>query len=133
MSTDAGSLGEALALLHLERLGYTIVARNYRRPFGEIDIVARDKETLVFVEVKTRHHRKAHHHQNAQYGTPFEAVDHRKQARLARTALDYLAQHNLLEVPARFDVVAVYLNERNQATAIELIQNAFECADPASG
>jgi putative endonuclease len=94
-----GKTGEDLAVAELERLGYAILARRYRTRHGEIDIVARDGETTVFVEVKAR--------VSAEFGTAAEAVTPVKQRRLASMAVDYLSRHRLTERPCRFDVVAV--------------------------
>lgn len=91
--------GEELAARWLRLKGYAIEARNWRCAAGEIDIVARDGETLVFVEVKTRGSTAA--------GAPEDAVDARKQRRLVHLAQSYLAQRRLGDVPCRFDVVAV--------------------------
>ncbi len=111
-----GQTGEDLAVRHLENQGYVIVERNYRIRIGEIDIIARDGEYLVFIEVKTR--------RSNRYGSPFDAVDFRKQRRISRVALAFMTQHRCLEVPVRFDVIAVHLASRTPG--VELIQNAFE-------
>src|SRR5688572_29785957 len=94
-----GRRGENAAARHLCRLGYVIVARGHRDAIGEIDLVAVDGRTLVFVEVKTRTSLDAGH--------PADAVDDKKQRRLTRLALSYMKRHDLLENPARFDVIAV--------------------------
>jgi putative endonuclease len=112
-----GPQGEELAADYLNRFGYKIIERNYRRRFGEIDIIAKEEETIVFVEVKTR--------RSTRFGTPFEAVDLRKQRQLSRVALDYLTRHDLLERPARFDIIAV-LMEHEQKPRFEVIKNAFD-------
>jgi putative endonuclease len=96
-TTAAGRRGEDAAAAHLERLGYVVIARNYRCRGGEIDVVARDGETIVFAEVKLR--RLGH--------DGFEAVDDRKVRRLSRAALDFLSHYAILGSAARFDVVAV--------------------------
>jgi putative endonuclease len=113
-----GQEGEQLAADHLTRLGYRIIARNYRCPFGEVDIVARDGTVLAFVEVKSR--------RSDRYGDPQQAVDHRKQGKLSRIALYYLADQHLSNQPARFDVVAVRLDSKG--SRVELIRDAFELA-----
>ncbi|MBM9510798.1 YraN family protein [Desulfogranum marinum] len=114
---ELGKHGEDIAADYLIQSGYSIITRNYRRRFGEVDIVARQDATIVFVEVKTR--------RSAAFGTGFEAVDVRKQRQLTRIAQDYLSRHNLINVNARFDVVAVQL--ANDGTSrIEIITNAFE-------
>jgi putative endonuclease len=94
-----GETGENLAVSELTARGYAILERRYRTRHGEIDIVARDGETTVFVEVKARASRE--------FGTAAEAVTPWKQRRLGSMAMDYLARHRLLERPCRFDVVAV--------------------------
>ena len=94
-----GKTGEDLAVTELERRGYAILARRYRTRHGEIDIVARDGETLVFVEVKAK--------ERAEFGTAAEAVTVRKQRRVASMAVDYLARNHLTASPCRFDVVAI--------------------------
>lgn len=114
-----GKMGEDLACDELERRGYAIVARRYRLRGGEIDIIARDGRTLVFVEVKAREGR--------QFGEAVEAVTSVKRRRIVRLAMDYLTRHRLGEHPCRFDVVAVHLDE-GQPT-IEVYQNAFTAGD----
>jgi putative endonuclease len=91
--------GEALAALILRLKGYRIEARNWRCPLGELDVVAWDRDTLVFVEVKTRSGSTA--------GSPEEAVDPRKQARLVQLAQAYLAHVRGPAPPCRFDVVTI--------------------------
>ncbi len=113
-----GKRGEKLAAQYLRRLGYKIVAQGDRSSFGELDIVAVDGRTVVFVEVKTRHSHEAGH--------PAEAIDLEKQRRLARVALAYLKRHGLLECAARFDVIAITWPEGSGRPTIEHLKNAFE-------
>ncbi|MEP6916841.1 MAG: YraN family protein [Acidobacteriota bacterium] len=94
-----GKAGEELAVRELERRGYALLARRYRTRHGEIDIVARDGETTVFVEVKAR--------RTAEFGGAASAVTAVKQRRLASMAVDYVARHRLSGRPCRFDVVAI--------------------------
>ena len=94
-----GIQGENLAVAELERRGYAILARRYRTRHGEIDIVARDGETVVFVEVKAK--------DTAEFGSAAEAVGARKQKRIVSMAVDYLARNRLTNSPCRFDVVAI--------------------------
>lgn len=115
-----GRLGEALATEFLTGQRYAIVEKNYRKSYGEVDIIARDGDTLVFVEVKTR--------QSTAFGTPFEAVDGRKQRQLSRVAQEYLQSQGLSDAPARFDVVAVRLDRDNRPAAIDHLKNAFDFA-----
>jgi len=98
-SQDTGKLGEDLATAELWHQGYVILARRYRTRFGEIDIVAQDGQTVVFVEVKTR--------RSDRYGSAAESVTPWKQRRIAAMALDYLAWVGRLDTPCRFDVVAI--------------------------
>lgn len=96
---EFGKLGEEIALQELERRGYAVLERRYRTRHGEIDIVARDGVTIVFVEVKAR--------ATAEFGTAAEAVTVWKQRRLGAMAADYLARHGVTDCPCRFDVVAI--------------------------
>jgi putative endonuclease len=111
-----GKTGEDLACDELARRGYEILARRYRRRGGELDIIARDGATLVFVEVKTRDGRA--------FGGGAEAVTAIKQRRMAQLALDYLARNRLTGRPCRFDVVSIHLESGEPA--IEVVQNAFD-------
>ncbi|NUQ61235.1 MAG: YraN family protein [Pirellulales bacterium] len=113
-----GRRGEKAAARYLRRLGYRIVSHSDRSGPGEIDLVAVDGRTVVFVEVKTR--------QSGDAGHPSEAVDDAKQRRLTRLALAYLKRHGLLEQPARFDIVAVTWPEDRRRPVIEHFPNAFE-------
>ena len=109
---NLGKSGEDLAVAELERLGYAVLARRYRTNHGEIDIIARDGDTLVFVEVKVR--------TSADCGRAAEAVTRRKQRRLASMASDYLVRNDLNDVACRFDVVAIDDN------VLTVIANAFD-------
>ncbi len=111
-----GKVGEDLACGELERRGYAIVARRYRRRGGELDIVARDGQTTVFIEVKAR----AGH----DFGAAGEAVTSHKRRRMVAVAVDYLARHRLMDRPCRFDVVTIHLDDGRPV--IEVIQNAFD-------
>ncbi len=118
--TDArvrlGRQGEDLAAARLTELGYTVVARNYRCPHGELDLVARHGEAWVFVEVKTR--------RGTRFGTPEDAITPRKQAHLIATAQHYLQAHALGDVPWRIDAVAVALAPGGVLERIDVIENA---------
>lgn len=111
-----GAWGEAYAAGYLRRSGLKILHRNLRTPVGEIDIVARDRKTLVFVEVKTR--------QSRQFGSPQEAVGAHKQRQIIRTAQWYLAKHPAGKLQPRFDVLAVF--KAGDQVQVEHIVNAFE-------
>lgn len=110
-----GSEGETLAAQYLKKNGYKIIEKNYKTPIGEIDIIAEDKGTVVFVEVKTR--------SSDYFGCPFEAVGAKKQQKLKSLALFYLKQKGK-ELAARFDVLSIYL--RKGEKEIHHIKDAFE-------
>jgi len=112
----AGKLGEELAAEALREMGYAILASRYRTRYGEIDIVAQDAETLVFVEVKAR--------RTDRFGAAAESVSGWKQRRIAAMALDYLRRVNRLEAQCRFDVVAIDGLGTSQAT-VNVIKHAF--------
>ena len=111
-----GNVGEDLACEELERRGYAIIARRYRRRGGELDIIARDGQTMVFVEVKAREGRA--------FGEACEAVTANKRRTITRLALDYLMRHRLTECACRFDVVSIHFDAG--VPAIEVFQNAFD-------
>ena len=113
-----GKQGERVAEKFLKRQGYAIVARGERDRIGELDLVAVHGRTVVFVEVKTRTSHEAGH--------PAEAIGEDKQRRLTRAALSYLKRHDLLECPARFDVIAVTWPNSEKKPIVEHIRNAFE-------
>jgi len=96
---EVGSAAERRAVELLLRKGYQIVERNYRTKLGELDIVARDGTTLVFVEVRSRH--------DSTYGSALEAVGWRKQSKVSKVAMQYLAWRKPRFIAARFDVVAI--------------------------
>lgn len=111
-----GKTGEDLACRELKRRGYAIIARRYRRRSGELDIVAREGNTMVFVEVKARDGRM--------FGEPWEAVTKLKRRRMIRMAMEYLTRHHLLECPCRFDVVSIHYE--TTGPSVEIYQNAFD-------
>jgi len=112
---NLGEKGEGLAVKFLKKKGYRIIRRNYKIRIGEIDVIAGDKDTLVFIEVKTR--------ESLYYGRPFEAVDRLKRRKIANVALQYLK--TLKEVPpCRFDIVSIYFDHGRPE--FELIKDAFE-------
>ncbi len=119
MSTSrarVGRSGEDIAVAFLRKKRYTILCRNYRTRFGEIDIIASKKKVISFVEVRTRRSRA--------FGTAQESIGPRKQQRLSRAALDYIQRHRLENASARFDVIAV--NATAEGNEIDFIENAFE-------
>lgn len=116
LNRTTGRLGERIGEDYLKERGYQIVERNVRSPFGEIDLVANHRGTLVFVEIKTR--------RDATFGFPEEGVGERKKNQLIRLASWYLAQHPNSNPPVRFDVLAIQME--GNAPGIRLVQNAFE-------
>lgn len=113
-----GAQGEREAARFLKRRGFRIVARGDRGQLGELDLVAIDGRTIVFVEVKTRQSHNAGH--------PSDAVDLDKQRRLTRLALAFLRRHDLLEYSARFDIVAVTWGAERSDLLVEHFPGAFE-------
>ena len=111
-----GKRGEDIAAAFLEKKGYNILFRNYKCSFGEIDIIAKHKKTLSFIEVKTRSTKK--------YGLPQEAVTPVKQAKISRVALEFVQRYKMDNRAARFDVVSV--QSLNDGYEVDLIENAFE-------
>jgi putative endonuclease len=115
---QTGKRGEDIAVAYLKNKGYRIIERNYKCLFGEIDIVAKDGDTVVFVEVKSRKSEK--------FGDPQGAVGREKQKKISRISLTYLEEKHLYPCDARFDVVAIKMLPAG--STVELIQNAFELA-----
>lgn len=111
-----GKSGEDLACEEITRRGYAVLARRYRKRGGEIDIIARDGQTIVFVEVKARSGRD--------FGDGADAITRLKRRRMAAIALDYLSREKLTAVPCRFDVVTIEVLQ--DGYKIELYQNAFD-------
>ena len=115
MITDSGKKGEIAAYKYLKKNGYKILARNYRKTYGEIDIIAQKGENIAFVEVKTR--------KNDSFGTPAEFVTVQKQKKLIKTAYTYIQENNL-DAEFTFDVVEVYFDGK-KVKEINHIENAF--------
>jgi putative endonuclease len=113
-----GKDSESVAVRHLKKNGYKILKQNYRTKLGEIDIVAKDKHTLVFVEVKAR--------KSGHFGHPKWAVTPKKQRKISMVALYYLKATKQQNAKARFDVVTISSLQNNPR--IEIIKNAFELA-----
>jgi putative endonuclease len=118
-NSSLGEAGESIAATFLKGAGFSIVERNFRCVCGELDIVARDGRTIVFVEVKCRN--------NAMYGPPQLAVTPFKQRQISKAALVWLSKRRLYDAEARFDVVAIVLHE-GDLPEIEHIRNAFDLA-----
>jgi putative endonuclease len=110
-----GQHGERAAARHLKRQGMRVLMRGYRTKQGEIDLIAREGNTLVFVEVKAR-----------RQGAPAEAVTPEKQRRLTMAALQFMSKNGLLEERSRFDIVAIVWPDDRSPPRIEHFRNAFE-------
>ena len=113
---ETGNLGEKLAAGFLQKRGYRILQTNYRCPEGEVDIVARQNDCLVFVEVRTK--------RSSAFGSPEESITPAKMEKLRRVAAHYRQAHGDIPASWRIDVVAVELDRRNKPRRIELIENA---------
>jgi putative endonuclease len=115
---DLGSLGERLASQKIKRLGYKCIEKNYRCSLGEIDLIAKDGDCLVFIEIKTR--------RGSTTGFAKEAVNQRKMRQISKAALTYMKANNCCDTKARFDVIAVNITGGREE--IEVIKDAFELA-----
>ena len=113
---NTGKQGEKIAAAFLKKNGYRIIEKNFRCVLGEIDIIAREKDELVFVEVKTR--------KSGELGYPEQAVGTKKQKKMSQLALWYLQKKNTTDAQARFDVVAITISASGKE--IKLIKNAFD-------
>ncbi len=111
---DKGSFGEKTACAYLKRAGYQIFHRNYKTDIGEIDIVATNGDALTFIEVKSR--------TTNDYGYPSDAVNYYKRRKINEVAAQYIKQFRYFDVPVRFDVIEVYLDNGK----INHIVNAFD-------
>ncbi len=116
-----GARGEDVAARHLQAAGLRVLEQNVRTPFGEIDLIAQEADTLCVVEVKTRRH--------DDFGGPLEAVTQDKRRRIARAGAWYVQQHRLDSAAIRFDVVAVTWPQAEQEPLIDWIPQAFEIED----
>jgi putative endonuclease len=117
---ELGKEGEDLALREVESLGYQCIERNYRCSLGELDLVARDGDSLVFIEIKTR--------KGKSLGYAKEAVHARKQRQMSKVALAYMKKNRCEDTKARFDVVVIH--QKGLDREIEVIRNAFDLAYP---
>ena len=113
---DLGKAGEDIAFKKIKKLGYKCIERNYRCALGEIDLIAKHGDCLVFIEIKTRKGRDT--------GYAKEAVTFRKMKQISKTALNYMKEKDCYNTKSRFDVVAVSINDGKPD--IEVVQNAFE-------
>ncbi len=114
---DTGKKGEQLAREHIRQQGYTLLEKNFRCKLGEIDLIARDRHMVVFLEVRTK--------TSAAYGPAYNSVTPHKRRQVKRVALFYIAQHNLVNTQFRFDVIGILLNPQSGDFHLDHIQNAF--------
>jgi len=112
---EEGALGEKIAAEYLKKQGFKIIDRNFRIRGGEIDLIAIDIDTLVFIEVKTR--------RSGEFGTPLEAISYWKMKALIKTAEFYKVTHPHLPESMRIDAVAIILENDNSVASIELVKN----------
>jgi len=115
---NIGAAGEKIALRHLKKLGYRIYESNFRTPFGEIDIVAKHKGIMVFVEVKSR--------TTSSLGPPYISITKVKERHIIKNALFYLKQRGIANVNWRIDIVLIKLRFDGKLESLELIENAVE-------
>lgn len=110
---EKGDFGEIVARNHLENIGATILKTNYKTKLGEIDIIAKIKDYIVFIEVKAR--------SSINYGYPSEAVGFRKQRKIINASKIFIQENNIKDIDIRFDIIEVYLKDRK----IKHIEDAF--------
>lgn len=115
-----GEKSESVAVDFLKKQGYRIIELNYRTKLGEIDIIAKQEKTLVFIEVKAR--------KSSRFGRPELAVTPKKQRKISMVALYYLKSTKQSNAKARFDVVAINSAKAKESPNIKIIKNAFELA-----
>lgn len=114
---ETGKLGEKLAQKFLKKKGYRILETDFRCRMGEIDIVAQQKDYLVFVEVRTK--------SSLDFGTPEESITQSKKEKIINSALTYISTHQNLPLLWRIDVVAIEVDQKGKSKRIELIENAI--------
>lgn len=114
---ELGILGESMAAEYLTNLGWRVVSKNFKNDLGEVDIIAWDNKTIVFIEVKTR--------SSDLYGSPLEAVGKHKQKQLVRVAQSFLKQNRIYDTDARFDVIGIICEDKLYPE-IQHVKNAFE-------
>jgi putative endonuclease len=113
---ETGQQGELLAQNYLKKRGYRIIETNYRSRYGEIDIVSKHKNTLVFTEVRTK--------KNLEFGSPEESITEAKANRLRATAYHYQETHSDLPTQWRIDFIAIEMDDKGKASRIDLIESA---------
>lgn len=114
---DIGNFGEDLALNYLKNKGYLTLKRNFRNRYGEIDLICKKNDLIIFIEVKSRY--------NSCYGSPSEAVTYSKQKQIIKLCTFFITLNKLYEYNCRFDVVEVIFNNSNNSYLINHITDAF--------
>lgn len=114
---DIGNWGEDYAVNYIKELGYVILCRNFRSKCGEIDIIAKEKNYIVFIEVKTRY--------STRFGIPVEAVSLSKQLKIIKTAQYYIMKYNPSTYFYRFDIIEICATYNDSSVSVNLIKNAF--------
>ncbi len=112
-----GNLGEKIAKKYFKKQGYKIIKQNFTNRAGEIDLIVKNKDQLVFVEVKTR--------TNQNFGYPEESIDSRKQNKIIRTAQNYLYKEKIFSENYRFDVISIEINQLTKKATLKHIKDAF--------
>ncbi len=115
-----GSAGEILATSYLKKLGYKIIEKNFRLRYGEIDIIAKDRDCICFIEVKTRTSDK--------FIAPFESVNKKKQKKIIALANMWLSNKGLNHLRCRFDIISLLLDKKYSVIEMEHIKDAFDCS-----
>ena len=114
---DIGNYGENLSVEFLKRNGYYILSRNFRNRSGEIDIISRKDDLIIFIEIKSRY--------NYNHGSPIEAITYSKQKQIIKLCKFYMYINKLIKYNIRFDVIEVFFNKYNNLYSINHITDAF--------
>lgn len=112
-----GNYGESLAYSYLKKKGYCILKQNYRNRFGEIDLICKEDNIIVFVEVKSRY--------SSLYGSPLESVTYSKQKQIINLCKFYITLNKLHQYNCRFDVIEIILNTKDNSFLINHIEDAY--------
>ena len=116
---DIGNYSEKIAERYLESKGYYILDKNFRNKFGEVDIICRKADLIIFVEIKSRY--------TNSYGSPLESVTCYKQNKIILLSKYYILNKNLVNFNIRYDVIEIYLNHLNNLYKVNHIIDAFRC------
>ena len=117
---DTGKRGEGIAVSYLKKQGYKIIEKNYKTKLGEIDIIAKDKGVISFIEVRSKN--------SVGFGSPEETVTRKKETKISKAALTYIKRYKLENETCRFDVVSIQ-GDDSPDPEIKLIKNAFDLDD----